>query len=71
MCSRGTLLKRQPEKIRGSEPVHCGPTAAPVADKRGDMLFASEVERTGEEALLDWSEGGSRTTDARTPRETM
>src|SRR2546426_1562742 len=50
--SRRTLLERQPEEMRGIEPVHRGPPVAPVADVGRDALLARDLDEDRNEAVI-------------------
>jgi hypothetical protein len=50
--SRRGLLQRQPEEVRGIEPVHGRPAAGAVAEVAGDALVAGDADQGRHEAAI-------------------
>jgi hypothetical protein len=51
-ASCGTLLQRQPVKMCGIEPVHCGPAVAPIPYIAGDAFLARQIDEDWNEAVI-------------------
>src|ERR1700730_16516339 len=49
-CS--AFLKREPVKVSGIEPVHCGPAVEPVADICRDALFTCDGDQARHKAVI-------------------